>query len=203
MTDYEREIARHLGIPPVIIMSIRRNEWGAVRNYAQRRWNTDGYKAFKAYQNGVERIVKEFSTLVKNPIPVNFEQKKRLALYVKNIGVAPLIDDMRFAVAKNSRIRSINYFLKDHEDGQTSRWGMLYFNHIEKEHNQKKVELKKIDERLAQYTGFVLKMDAPEWLISAEKRLAELRLKRLRSSTETQELKTLEARLYSHRNRVK
>lgn len=197
VTEYDKEVARHLGMPVAIIMSIRRNEWGAVRNYAQRRWNADGFAALKANWNAVERILNEFSNLVQNSVPVNFEQKKRIAIYTKHIGVALLIDDMREAVSKNPRIRSINYFLNDH-DGQTARWGMLYFRVIEDNHNRLKNESRNLDERLAAATGFAVKKDAPQWVIDAENRKAELRAGNSPSDSERQELRTIEARLFNH-----
>lgn len=203
LTEYDKEVAKHLGMPPVIILAIRRGEWGAVKAYAQRRWNADGYKYFKANSNAVERILNEFSKIVKNPIPPSFETKKRIALYVHHIGVGPLIDDIREALAQNPHIRTLNYFMADH-DGKIARWSALYNRVFERKHNEAKTKYKGTEEQIMHEIGFAVKKDAPEWVIEAEERKAELIGKQRGSSLtfcEVSELRKIEAQLINHYSR--
>jgi len=194
ISNFKSQIAKELDIPEAVITNIRRKEWGAVVGYFKYRWNQDGYAALQRNQGAVERVVKYFQGLKKyHVLNVSFETKKTIAMYIERLGVAPLLDDIKQALAANPRIKTLNYFIVTEKGAKTPRWGMLYFDKINKEWEERK-EAEKLETGNLKFE--IGERVTPDWVIDARKRIAELEAKRLTLDlSEFQEVAALRDRL--------
>lgn len=191
-----KELARELGIPAEIIESIRRKEYGNVVRYFQDLRNEDGYAALKQYEPAVNRIVQVF-VLGKNypdNWTVSIETRKEIAKYVKRLGAAILINDIRKALSDYPQIRSLNYFLKS-IDGKASRWAMLYIEERDKAYQKRKEFEMTADAEIQQMAESAMKKSVPAWVNEAVERLKELRKINILDQSETVELLEIAGRL--------
>ena len=200
MNDRSIEIdAKFYEVPVHFLVSIKRGEWGAVRGYAQHRWNKDGYALLKKYRKAVDRVLQVFIEEKNYPdsnlVTISTEQEKKIAYYIHHLGIEAIIDDIRKACRENKRIRTINYFLTSEGGKKTGRWGMMYFDKMNVEwQKQKEAELnchagKKFD---------IVKKVKQQWQIDAEKRLKELEDEGVLKSLEIAEAMTLNDRIIRH-----
>ena len=206
MSDKKIEIdAKYYGVPAHFLKSVKRGEWGAVRGYAQRRWNEDGYVLLKKYRNAVSRVLKVF-ILAKN-YPDTYlekitpEQEKKIAYYIHALGMKTIIDDVCNCCRVNPRVRTINYFLIADKGKKTGRWGMMYFDKMNADWEKRK------EEELNCHVGNDLflspgKMVKGQWQIDAEKRLKELEGKGMLDSEEMSEAMTLGNRIARHGSNI-
>lgn len=193
------EDAKYYDVPVHFLTSIKRGEWGAVRGYAQHRWNEDGYVLLRRYQNAVNRIIQVFmqeknypDTYIAN---ISQQQKKQIAYYINVLGVKALIDDIRSVCRENPKIRTLNYFLTADQGKKTSRWGMMYFDKMHAAWQKRK------EEELNCHVGQEIEIGEKvkeQWQIDAEARIAELGQKKIRPPEEELEYYTLKQRIARH-----
>jgi len=191
--------AKYYGVPVHFLKSIKRGEWGAVRAYAQSRWNEDGYVLLRKYRNAVNRVLQVFIQAKNYPDTyrekITQEQEKKIAYYINALGMKAIIDDIRKACCENPKIRTLNYFLTADKGKKTGRWGMLYFDKMNAEWQKRK------EEELHCHIGKGIEIGKKikeQWQIDAEKRLAELEQKKIRPPEEEQEYYTLKRRIERH-----
>ena len=124
---------------------VEREDWEAVRSFSQRMINLQSSGLLNKYNAAVDRIITEFEKLTRlAAIDPGYPQSKideiraQVARYVKSLGVATLIDDIRESL--RLKPRSINYYLVTHKGNKECRWGMLLSWRNEQLHNAAKAE---------------------------------------------------------------
>ena len=198
--DYDFETdAKYYGVPVHFLKAIKRGEWGAVRGYAQNRWNEDGYRLLKKYQKAVNRVIQVFIQEKNYPeshtATISQTQEKQIAYYIHALGVKTIIDDIRKCCRQNPKIRTINYFLVADQGKKTGRWGMMYFDKMNADWQKRKEEEKNC--HIGKSFDIVEKIKW-QWQIDAEARIAELEKIKLLPPEEQRELYTLKHHIERH-----
>ena len=137
---------------------VEREDWEAVRSFSQRMINLQSSGLLKKYNAAVDRIIKEFEKLTclaaidpAYPPVKSDEIRAQVARYVRSLGVATLIDDIRESL--RLKPRTLNYYLVTAKGAKESRWGLLLSIHSQQTHQLRKAEESRTAPDIARQLG--------------------------------------------------